>query len=101
MRADGRWRLSPAYGLTFSRGPGGQHYAAINGKGSAIGRSDLLAEADEQSITRSDAVEIIEQVATAVHEISSLARALGASRATVRELKATLEATERATFRSA
>jgi serine/threonine-protein kinase HipA len=91
MRADGRWRLSPAYDLTFSRGPGGEHYAAVNGKGSEISRSDLLAEAGEQSISRSDAIAMIERVAAAVHEIPALARELGCSRATARELKTTLE----------
>jgi len=33
MDADGRWRLSPAYDLTFSAGPGGEHYLDIEGEG--------------------------------------------------------------------
>jgi serine/threonine-protein kinase HipA len=97
MRADGRWRLSPAYDLTFSRGPGGERYSAINGKGSNIRRSDLLAEADEQSISRNDALTIIERVAAAVRAIPDIARKLGTSPATIRELGSALRETEKLT----
>jgi len=33
MDPDGRWRLAPAYDLTYSPGPGGEHYLAIAGEG--------------------------------------------------------------------
>src|SRR5665213_321567 len=33
MDASGDWRLAPAYDLTFSRGPGGEHYLDVEGEG--------------------------------------------------------------------
>ena len=33
MDAQGEWRLAPAYDLTFSNGPGGEHYLAVEGEG--------------------------------------------------------------------
>ena len=33
MSATGEWRLAPAYDLTFSPGPGGEHYLDIEGEG--------------------------------------------------------------------
>lgn len=33
MDQSGRWRLAPAYDLTYSTGPGGEHYLAVAGEG--------------------------------------------------------------------
>jgi len=47
MRADGGWRLAPAYDLTFAQGAGftRQHQMRVNDKLSGITRADLLAVA--------------------------------------------------------
>jgi serine/threonine-protein kinase HipA len=33
MDAQGNWRLAPAYDLTFSAGPGGEHYLSVEQEG--------------------------------------------------------------------
>jgi len=33
MDEDGQWRLAPAYDLTYSAGPGGEHYLDVEGEG--------------------------------------------------------------------
>src|SRR5690606_19130851 len=33
MNKTGEWRLAPAYDLTYSRGPGGEHYLDVEGEG--------------------------------------------------------------------
>ena len=39
---DRRWRLAPAFDLTFSDGPMGQHHMDVCGEGAAVGRDHLL-----------------------------------------------------------
>lgn len=42
MDAAGAWRLAPAYDLTFSRGPGGEHYLDIAGEGRSPARANVI-----------------------------------------------------------
>lgn len=44
---DGRWRLSPAYDLTYSNSIGGEHATMVNGNGRCPGMEDLLAVAEQ------------------------------------------------------
>jgi serine/threonine-protein kinase HipA len=66
MGADGIWKPTPAYDLTLSAGPGGQHSLAIAGEGKNPGHKHILAEAARASISKGDAEEIYEQVRAAV-----------------------------------
>ena len=43
MDASGRWRLSPAYDLSSSDGPGGEHHLAIAGEGRRPGLTHIEA----------------------------------------------------------
>ena len=61
MGSDMQWRWSPAFDLTFSRGPGGQHQTSVAGSG-VPGRGDLLRLADQGGVARNAAEVIIEQV---------------------------------------
>lgn len=65
MNEKGEWSFAPAYDLTFSFGPGGEHSAMVMGEGRAPGRKHLLALAEKFQIK--DAPEIIDKV---VHTIS-------------------------------
>ncbi len=80
MDRTGTWRLAPAYDLTFSQGPNGYHYAAVNGKGTDITRKDLLADAMQQSLSQADASALINEVAQAVRALPGIAAELGASK---------------------
>jgi serine/threonine-protein kinase HipA len=84
---DGAWRLSPAYDLTLASGPGNEHYLTVNGRGRDVTRRDLLAVADAQSISPRRASAIIDEVATAVKELSSIASDFGVTRATLGEMR--------------
>ncbi len=66
MGPDGAWRLSPAYDLTFSQGPGGEHALAIAGEGRRPTRDHLLAAAGEAGLRKPRATEILAEVETAV-----------------------------------
>lgn len=79
MDRDGAWVLSPAYDLTFARGPGGEHSMTIDGEGKAPTLDGVLRLAARHGITRVDATAIIEQVHDAVAGWLALARTSGAA----------------------
>jgi serine/threonine-protein kinase HipA len=62
MKDDGIWRLSPAFDLTYSMGPGGEHTSSIAGEGRNPGRSHLLAMAEAVGIESKKAEEILQEV---------------------------------------
>ncbi len=55
MASDGRWRLSPAFDLSFSQGPGGQHSTSVAGEGLAPGREELMQVAQRGGVKAKDA----------------------------------------------
>ncbi|MBB4239198.1 type II toxin-antitoxin system HipA family toxin [Rhizobium esperanzae] len=66
MKGDGRWTLSPAYDLTFSSGPGGEHSADIAGEGRNPGMAHLLTVSRQASIPDRDARDVIDEVRNAI-----------------------------------
>lgn len=79
MPKGGRWRLSPAYDMTYAFNPKGMwtsaHQMSVNGKWDNIGRDDLLAVASSVGI--SGAATLIDQVADAVAQWPSIASSCG------------------------
>lgn len=61
-----RWQLSPAYDLTPSDGPAGEHSLAINGAGRDVERSHLRALAATSPLRKDRVDDILDQVAEAV-----------------------------------
>ncbi|MGQ3053402.1 MAG: type II toxin-antitoxin system HipA family toxin [Roseateles sp.] len=58
--AAGQWRLSPAFDLTFSFGPGGEHTTSVAGEGRAPSRADLLRAAAQGGVKPVDARRLID-----------------------------------------
>jgi len=56
MDEDGTWRVSPAYDLTFSRGPGGEHTLLVGTEGKNPTAEHLRALARDLDIKRTAAV---------------------------------------------
>ena len=69
---DGRWRVSPAFDLTFSNGPGGQHHLAIEGHGTETTRAVLCTLAEKRGIPAHVARNAIDDVLSAVDTLDSL-----------------------------
>lgn len=59
---DRRWRMAPAFDLTFSDGPMGQHHMDVCGVGEAIERRHLLQLADESGVPENAAERIIDDM---------------------------------------
>ncbi|MEM9558156.1 MAG: type II toxin-antitoxin system HipA family toxin [Acidobacteriota bacterium] len=85
------WRLAPAYDLTHSSGPGGEHSTTIAGEGRAPGRSHLLQLADEAKISRQEATRMLEQVVAAVERWNDHAEAAGVGGAARRRIADALD----------
>lgn len=66
MEEDGSWRVSPAYDLTFSSGPGGEHCTSIMGEGRKPTKSHLLKLAKASGIPDDTTRQIIEEVKSTV-----------------------------------
>ena len=75
----GEWRLSPAYDLTLTRGPGGWHTMTLAGEGKNPGRAHMLRLAEQVGITSRAASEIIEEIQAAVARWHDFAAQAGVS----------------------
>jgi len=62
LGCDRRWRLAPAFDLTFSEGPMGQHHLDVCGEGAAIERQHLLRLAKEGGVSMKEAEEVIDRM---------------------------------------
>ena len=62
-----RWRLSPAYDLTYSNSLGGEHTTTINGNGKNPGLEDILAVAKKAGIHQTKARAIAEEIREIVY----------------------------------
>jgi len=79
MGPDGKWRLSPAYDVTYSHNPRGkwtnQHQMSANGKRDDFTREDLIVIGESISLPKPE--EIIDEVMSAVEQWDSFARNAG------------------------
>lgn len=87
-----RWKLAPAFDLTFSEGPMGQHHMDICGEGASINRDHLLRLAQESGVSAEFAIHTIEQMVDQVDSITHLASDLPIRQATVRHVVKTVQA---------
>ncbi len=79
MNSAGEWTLTPAYDLTYSEGPGGEHTMTLLGEGRAPGSDHCLRLAVAAGIKSRQAGDIIDQVNTAISRWPEFAAAAGCS----------------------
>lgn len=87
---DRRWRLAPAFDLSFSEGPGGHHFSDVCGEGLHITRAHLLRLADQGGVDRPAAEGIIKRIAEQADTFRRRAQAHSIRRATVQRLAAVI-----------
>jgi serine/threonine-protein kinase HipA len=83
LGADRRWRLAPAYDLTWSEGPGGEHQMDICGEGRRPGKTHLLQLAREGGVDPHWAGQVIERMATVAGTFREQAKATPVRAATI------------------
>ena len=77
MDDKGAWRLAPAFDLTFSHGPGGEHYMAVMGEGRDITCAHVEALGARHGIAAKRITLIIEEVRAAVAGWARFAQDVG------------------------
>jgi serine/threonine-protein kinase HipA len=75
MSERGEWNLSPAYDLSFSPGPGGEHWMLVAGEGANPNRTHLETLAKKGDVKRPKPV--IDRVRAAVDRFASFADEAG------------------------
>lgn len=84
MDAVGNWRLSPAYDLTFSSGPGGEQTSMVKGEGKAPGAEHLRKLGADADLPKTRIEEIIAQTQDALSQWSALAKAYNVRAANIK-----------------
>lgn len=64
MDESGSWCLSPAYDLTFSHGPAGEHSMTVSGEGKSPSKQNIMRLAEKFNID--ECLEIYDEVKEAV-----------------------------------
>jgi serine/threonine-protein kinase HipA len=86
MNHQGEWSFAPAYDLTFSHGPGGEHSNTIFGEGKHPTLEHIKKVANEFSIKISKIYDMVEQVNYAVSHWDFLCADLEICKKTTKEI---------------
>lgn len=77
MNEFGEWKLSPAYDLTFSSGPGGEQSTMVMGEGRNITVKHLTKLGREAKLSKVFVANVIEQTSSALNKWSNLSKDFG------------------------
>lgn len=80
MDATGEWKLSPAYDLTFSSGPGGEQSTLVKGEGKKPGMDHLVSLGLNANLSKKLIIKIIAKTQSAISGWDSLAKQYGVSK---------------------
>jgi len=83
MDDKGEWKLSPAYDLTFSNGPGGEQSTMVMGEGRNPGDKQLIKLGIEAGLSKALVDEIIAQTKAGLRQWKALAKEYGISQANI------------------
>ncbi len=88
MDSAGQWRLAPAYDLTYSSGPNGEHYLDVEGEGRNPTRAQVLALGRRHGLAASAANGMIDEVRAAVDAWPRFAADAGVTRTSLSDIRA-------------
>ena len=96
MDKNGKWKISPAYDLTYSYSPGGTwtsvHQSSINGKFDNFNRNDLLGFGKNFGIKKTH--QILDEVLSAVSQWKKIAREIEIPKNQIDKINTNLRITE-------
>ena len=87
LEKDGKYRLSPAYDLTYSTGPGGQHQMDVGGEAHEPIRKNLLEVAKKNMISEKVAINLIEQILQVASNFDNFADEFSIRKNTLKDIK--------------
>lgn len=101
MEDDGEWRCSPAYDVTFSSGPGGEHALDVGGEGRQPGSEHIRVMAQRVGVHDKVMRACVDEVKAAVSRWPDFAAAAGVQRASVKDIDGHLNGARRPGVRRA
>lgn len=87
MGPDGDWRLAPAFDLTFSEGPGGEHYMDVEGEGRRPARAHVERLGAKHGLDVASVSAVIDEVGAAVADWPRFARTAGVTRSSTASVR--------------
>lgn len=84
LDSNNNWKFSPAYDLTFSNGPGGEHSTTYLGVGRNPNKKELLELAKKHSIKKPN--ETIEAIYSVVHDFKKYAKEVSINKKYVNDI---------------
>jgi serine/threonine-protein kinase HipA len=92
MNEQGAWDLAPSFDLTFSHGPGGEHYLAVKGLAGDDITTELMVELGrEHGIAAAESRSIIERTIDAVNRFEEFTRPYPMSTSTRHDINRALQ----------
>ena len=91
LNENGIWQVAPAYDLTFSSGPGGEHCSMIMGEGKSLKLTHILKLAEISGLTKQKALEIIDQVKCSISRWEFFAKEANVSKSSCALVKKSLD----------
>lgn len=85
------WSMAPAYDLTFSSGPGGEHSTSVLGSGKNIKKTELIKLGEKAGLTAKDASDVIAHVQHAIGQWLELAKKYDVSAGSISDVSAGLQ----------
>ena len=79
MDDTGQWRLSPAYDITFSAGPGGEQSTSVMGEGRAPTTEHLIKLGTDNGLDKNAVLQIADQTRASLSQWRNLAKEYGVS----------------------
>ncbi|GAB2873653.1 type II toxin-antitoxin system HipA family toxin [Paraburkholderia jirisanensis] len=73
MSRDGKWKLAPAYDVTFCEGPHGYHQMDVMGEALAISRADMLRLGEEAEMPPEATSRIIDGICDVASQFAGIA----------------------------
>lgn len=98
MNEKGVWQVSPAYDLTFSSGPSGEHSSMIMREGKNPTLFHLLKLAEISNIKEQKALQIIDEVKKAIAKWDNFAKDLELSSTSFKMIQAALDHIDKTIF---
>lgn len=95
LEEDGHWHCSPAFDVSFSAGPGGEHALDVAGEGKQPGMAQIAIVGRATGVDASFIRTCVEQVKTAVARWPIFASNSGVARASTRDIDARLNGPRR------
>lgn len=94
----GVWKVAPAYDLTFSGGPGGEHSTSVMGEGRDPGKEHFIKLAEKFSITSKEATQITDEVHETISKWSEFAEQAGVSKASKKLISSVIRGYRRGAY---